>query len=82
MLDAWAAANGVAPAFTVRGVGWWSHARGFIRLQVHELLMWRAVLDELVPQGSDCLIEVVGTIAFSWPPRLRVWRRDGAAVWT
>ncbi|MGH2407234.1 MAG: hypothetical protein ACRDF7_04030 [Candidatus Limnocylindrales bacterium] len=50
-LDAWAAASGAADRFTSGGVTWWFHARGFLRLDVHETLLWRHVLEELAAEG-------------------------------
>jgi hypothetical protein len=44
-LDEWAEAAGAPDAFIVDGATWWFHARGFLRLAVHELLLWRAIID-------------------------------------
>ena len=56
-LDEWAAAAGLADRFESGGVTWWLHARGFIRLVVHELLLWHAVIAELAPAGRyDALV--------------------------
>ena len=57
-LDEWAAAAGLADVLTADGVTWWFHARGFTRLAVHELLLWRHVLDELAPPGRYSSIVV------------------------
>ncbi len=51
VLDDWAARAGAAAAFVVDDVGWWSHARGFLRLVVHEVLLWTHLLDILLPEG-------------------------------
>jgi hypothetical protein len=60
VLDDWAARAGVAERFTLRGVGWWSHARGFLRLVVHELLLWRGLLDAIVPDDWNGTVSVPG----------------------
>ena len=60
VLDDWAARTGMVERFTVRGVGWWSHARGFLRLTMHELLLWRHLLDMLVPPGWQGPISIPG----------------------
>jgi hypothetical protein len=57
-LDAWAAAAHAADHFSHAGVTWWYHARSFVRLQVHEMLLWRHVLDLLAPDGAYDRIEV------------------------
>jgi hypothetical protein len=59
-LDAWAEAAGAAEAFTVDGATWWFHARGFLRLIVHELLLWRAIINEVSGGGTPTSIVVPG----------------------
>ena len=63
LLDEWADLAGVPARFEVRGVGWWSHARSFVSLVLHELLLWRLILDEIEP--ADGSSEIV------LPPRRR-----------
>jgi len=60
LLDDWAARAAVTERFTVRGVGWWSHARGFLRLVMHELLLWRHILDALVAPDWTGTISIPG----------------------
>ena len=60
VLDDWAARAGAAAAFAVDGVGWWSHARGFLRLNVHELLLWTHLLDLVLPAGWAGELSVPG----------------------
>ncbi|MEO8570328.1 MAG: hypothetical protein ABI553_01390 [Chloroflexota bacterium] len=50
-LDEWAEAAGMADRLTVGGVTWWFHARSFVRLDLHEMLLWCHVLAELAPPG-------------------------------
>ena len=57
-LDEWATAAGAADLFESGGVTWWLHARGFIRLVVHELLLWHAVIAELAPAGRYATLVV------------------------
>ncbi|MFI5254870.1 MAG: hypothetical protein ACHQ15_05380 [Candidatus Limnocylindrales bacterium] len=79
-LDAWAAASGAVDRFSAGGVTWWFHARGFLRLDVHEMLIWLHVLEELasdgpfkriaIPAGHTALAEVVRARASSDGPRV------------
>ncbi len=46
-LDAWAGAAGLPDAFAADGVPWWYRARMLLRWDVHELVLWRLVLDRL-----------------------------------
>jgi hypothetical protein len=39
-LDAWGETAGMADRLMVGGVSWWFHARSFIRLDLHEMLLW------------------------------------------
>jgi hypothetical protein len=50
-LDAWAEAAGMADRLMVGGVSWWFHARSFVRLDLHEMLLWCHVLAEVAPHG-------------------------------
>jgi hypothetical protein len=50
-LDAWASAAGAIDRFSAAGVTWWFHARGKLRWEVGELLLWRYVLEELMAEG-------------------------------
>ncbi len=63
-LDEWAAAAGVAERLMVGGVSWWSHARSFIRLDLHEMLLWGHVLAELVPAGDYDRLEIPAARGF------------------
>ena len=51
LLDAWAETAGAADRFTGGGVTWWFHARSFLRLELHEMLVWRHVLEDLAAEG-------------------------------
>ena len=51
LLDAWAVAAGAADRFSSGGVTWWFHARSFLRLDVHEMLVWHHVLEDLAAEG-------------------------------
>jgi hypothetical protein len=57
-LDAWATRADLVPRFEMDGVSWWAHVRGFVRLDLHELMLWRLVLDQLAPRGGYATIEV------------------------
>jgi len=46
-LDAWAGDAGLPDAFAADGVPWWYRARMLLRWDVHELMLWRLVLDHL-----------------------------------
>ena len=50
-LDAWAGDAGLPDAFVADGVPWWYRARMLLRWDVHELVLWRLVLDRLA-EGS------------------------------
>ena len=50
-LDEWGEAAGMADRLMVGGVTWWFHARSFVRLDLHEMLLWCHVLGELAPPG-------------------------------
>ena len=63
-LDAWGEAAGMADRLMVGGVSWWFHARSFIRLDLHEMLLWCHVLAELAPPGRYDRIELPATRAF------------------
>jgi hypothetical protein len=51
LLDAWARSAGAVDRFSAGGVTWWFHARSFLRLELHEMLVWRYVLDDLAAEG-------------------------------
>jgi len=57
-LDDWAERAGMARRLQVAGTSWWYHMRGFIRLDLHEMLLWRHVLDVIAPEGRYERIEV------------------------
>ena len=48
-IDDWAAATNLADRFMMDGVTWWNRVRIIIRWDVHELILWRHVLDLLAP---------------------------------
>src|SRR5215470_17675994 len=50
-LDRWAEAAGAAELFSSGGVTWWMHARGYLRLDLHEMLVWCHILDDLAAEG-------------------------------
>lgn len=50
-LDAWAEAAELADRFTADGVTWWYRVRMIVRWDLHELMLWRHVLDEVAPRG-------------------------------
>jgi hypothetical protein len=71
VLDAWAAAAGLADAFEVDDVTWWYRARMLIRWDAHELVLWRHVLDRLeagryaalaIPSGRSQLVAAARAI--------------------
>ena len=74
-LDAWGETAGMADRLMVDGVSWWFHARSFIRLDLHEMLLWCHVLAELAPAGRYERIElpagraflVAAARAYRWP---------------
>jgi len=65
-LDAWATAAGLPEAFEIDGVPWWYRVRMLLRWDVHELFLWRLVLDRLeadhtfvamaIPSGRQQLV--------------------------
>jgi hypothetical protein len=50
-LDAWAETARLADRFTADDVTWWYRVRMMVRWDIHELVIWRHVLDELAPRG-------------------------------
>ena len=74
-LDAWGETAGMADRLMVDGVSWWFHARSFIRLDLHEMLLWCHVLAELAPPGRYDRLElpagraflVAAARAYRWP---------------
>lgn len=63
-LDDWAEAAGMADRLSVGGVTWWFHARSFVRLDLHEMLLWRHVLAELAPAGRYDRMEMPAARGF------------------
>jgi hypothetical protein len=51
LLDRWAEAARAPERFSGGGVTWWFHARGYLRLDLHEMLVWCYVLDDLAAEG-------------------------------
>jgi hypothetical protein len=56
-LDDWAERADMARRLEIGGSSWWYHVRGFTRLDVHELVLWRHVLDVVAPAGRYARIE-------------------------
>ena len=52
VLDRWAAGSDLADRFARDGVTWWFHARSFLRLDVHEMLLWGRIIDIVAPPGA------------------------------
>ena len=57
-LDAWAEATGIADRLMFGGVTWWNRVRMIIRWDVHELTLWRHVLDRLAPPGRYAVVVI------------------------
>ena len=57
-LDAWGEAADMGDRLMVGGVTWWFHARSFIRLDLHEMLLWAHVLADVAPPGRYARIEM------------------------
>lgn len=57
-LDDWAERAGMAARLRVGGTSWWYHIRAFIRLDLHEMVLWLRVLDGIAPRGQYERIEV------------------------
>ncbi len=57
-LDAWADAASLADRFMIDGISWWDRVRMIIRWDVHELLLWRSVLDRLAPPGRYATVVI------------------------
>ncbi len=57
-IDAWGEAAGMADRLMDGGVTWWFHARSFIRLDLHEMLLWCHVLADLAPPGRYERMEI------------------------
>ena len=51
VLDAWAESAHLADRFVADDVTWWYRVRMMVRWDIHELMLWRLVLDELGPPG-------------------------------
>jgi hypothetical protein len=58
LLDAWASRVGLADRFMADDISWWFHARSFLRLDVHELILWCHVLQEIAPAGAYSTIRL------------------------
>ena len=52
LLDRWAGESTLPDRFARDGVTWWFHARSFIRLDLHEMLLWGRILDIVAPPGA------------------------------
>lgn len=76
-LDEWADRAGMVARLQVSGVSWWYHVRGFLRLDLHEMILWRRVLDVVAPPGRYGQIEVP-----SDRPHLRAALEAAATVGT
>ena len=50
-IDAWATAMRLPDRFMIGGVSWWNQVRIILRWDVHELMLWRLVLDGVAPAG-------------------------------
>lgn len=59
-IDAWADEAGAADVFLAGGVTWWFHARSFLRLDLHEMMLWAHVLARLAPPGRYERFEMPG----------------------
>ena len=57
-LDAWAATANLADRFLVDGVTWWYRIRMKIRWNLHELMLWRHILELLAPPGRYGTIRI------------------------
>ncbi len=57
-LDGWAEATGIADRLMFGGVTWWNRVRMIIRWDVHELTLWRHVLDRLAPPGRYAVVVI------------------------
>jgi len=57
-LDEWAERTGLADRLALGGASWWFHIRGFLRLDLHELVIWRHVLEALAPPGTYTRLEI------------------------
>jgi hypothetical protein len=56
LLDRWAADAGVAGRLTVEGISWWPRIRMAVRWDMHELVLWRHVLELIAPRGRYATI--------------------------
>ena len=83
LLDAWAESARLADQFVADDVTWWYRVRMMVRWDIHELMLWRLVLDELGPpdgyRRSSChpsrpalAAAARATGRTSSPPRVRV----------
>jgi hypothetical protein len=83
LLDAWAESARLADRFVADDVTWWYRVRMMVRWDIHELMLWRLVLDELgppdgyeeivVPPSRPALAAAArATGRTSSPPRVRV----------
>jgi hypothetical protein len=51
-LDAWATAGGLADRLVMEGVTWWPRLRMIVHWDLHERMLWRHVLDELLQRAD------------------------------
>ncbi len=51
-LDAWAGAAGLADRLVANGVTWWFRIRMVVRWDLHERMLWRYVLGDLLSSGT------------------------------
>ncbi len=76
LLDAWAESARLADRFVADDVTWWYRVRMMVRWDIHELMLWRLVLDELGP--PDRYDEIV--VPPSRPALAAAARATGRAV--
>ncbi len=57
-LDAWASAADLPDRFVVGDATWWFKVRMEVRWDLHELMIWERVLDELTKAGPYDIIEI------------------------
>lgn len=72
LLDSWADEADAPARMTANGVTWWLHARSFISLRVHEVVLWCHVLAHLAPPGRHSTIVI---------PAARTELVDAAMAW-
>jgi hypothetical protein len=77
LVDAWAAATGIADRLAVDGVTYWFRLRETMWRWLHERLLWRAVIEALDPSHAAANVVVpsdeiaLGDVAsLTWPGRV------------